>query len=275
MADSEPMYITKLHSMPHMQLPRSSAAVVRSPYLESMESTYSLKPFFSPGAAASDSDSTASPDSVRAHSTSSRTSSSGASFCGEQHLAGPPPIRLGFMLPQLVDGMQSSPPPAMGGAPRLLWCEGNVQSRREEMEALTTRFCNSEFNHFGSPSSFTRWLFEQGVGTVTVPSAVLVVGWREAKPCGAAITAALSGDTSGLRDDCKRPELVKGVCSSVAVKAMIIISENKKHTKHATEWIRNQSVLSKSVHLRLALDSSEVGATLEELMTPPPGLGFC
>jgi hypothetical protein len=87
---------------------------------------------------------------------------------------------------------------------------------------------------FSSTASFNHWLFSQSRGDIT-PWAVLVVGWREAKPCAMAIAAAISGDVRGLRPDAQRPELkpvlrhyTSTTMVRVAVDTMLIISGHKQ-----------------------------------------------
>eukprot|EP00440_Ansanella_granifera_P058799 gb/GFBE01063734.1/.p1 GENE.gb/GFBE01063734.1/~~gb/GFBE01063734.1/.p1 ORF type:complete len:285 (+),score=48.59 gb/GFBE01063734.1/:1-855(+) len=268
----EPMYITQLQSMPDVEplyitmrdgLVRAAA---RGIYTEKVETVYTPKLYFSSGGTATDSDSTATPrksGSSRGASVSSSSSSDGISACNSSV------SRLDERAGRSMDlARKLGPPPGleMFGAPRLLWCEGNADKRTEQTKALKERFCHSSFSHFGSPSNFTRWLFEQGAGSVIESSAVLVVGWREAKPCGAAITAAITGNTDGLRKDCKRPELWEAGRDSNVVKAMIIIPESQKHIKRAADWIQSESALRQGVDLQLALDPSQLVNVLDKYL---------
>jgi hypothetical protein len=92
-----------------------------------------------------------------------------------------------------------------------------------EHEISTVRFSNT--------ASFIHWLFSQSRGDIT-PWATLVVGWREAKPCAMAISAAISGDANKLRPDARRPELEpvpEGTTTvRVAVDTVFIIARQDK-----------------------------------------------
>ena len=96
---------------------------------------------------------------------------------------------------------------------------------RHDVRARSSRWAFSKealsdhrVRFFGSPSSFTRWYFERPKQARRAPEgssrpagqargAALVTGWREAKPCAAAIKAAMTGNTDALRNDCKRRAL--------------------------------------------------------------------
>mmetsp|Transcript_84748 Transcript_84748/g.203176 ORF Transcript_84748/g.203176 Transcript_84748/m.203176 type:complete len:232 (+) Transcript_84748:53-748(+) len=148
----------------------------------------------------------------------------------------------------------SSRPSLFSQCTRILWCEGNAEKRCEQMQAL-----GLAATHFGSPSNFTRWYFEQVSGAVADPE-ILVAGWREAKPCAAAIKASITGNTEGLRNDCKRP-LVRPM-HDVLVRVMIILAENPKQAKKATEWIQSEELLSRFITCRVVLSLPELVAVL-------------
>lgn len=155
----------------------------------------------------------------------------------------------------------------IGGLPstpvRLIWCEGNPDKRKEQMQACASQLSLSP-RHFGSPSSFTRWYFEQtGPGQVAKLGPVLVVGWREAKPCGAAIKAALTGNMEGLRNDCKRPQLSQQVR---AVRVMIILAESSTQGRKVRDWIKSEDFLSKIMQFRVIVDVDNLGSVLREFL---------
>jgi len=135
----------------------------------------------------------------------------------------------------------------------------------EQMQALARQFHRGTLSHFSSPSSFTRWFFEQGSRPVAELGAVLVAGCREAKPCGAAIKAAMTGDTGGLRKDCKRPEQWDRKLAADVVRAMIILPENPKHSKRAADWIRSDDFLSQILEFRVVDTSAELPHVLAQL----------
>jgi len=136
-------------------------------------------------------------------------------------------------------------------APALLWCEGKQANRAADIRSLAASSGCVETSHFSSPASFTRWLFQTCTGTVKGPGAVLVVGWREAKPCGAAIRSVLTGDDEGLRLDEKRPPLPASGRRICPVKVMIIVAETPKHIQRAKDWIQAELVLTSRLELRI------------------------
>eukprot|EP00439_Symbiodinium_sp_Y106_P054783 s1348_g7.t1 len=111
----------------------------------------------------------------------------------------------------------------------------------------------------------TRLLWCEGSRPVAELGAVLVAGWREAKPCGAAIKAAMTGDTGGLRKDCKRPEQWDRKLAADVVRAMIILPENPKHSKRAADWIRSDDFLSQILEFRVVDTSAELPHVLAQL----------
>jgi len=92
---------------------------------------------------------------------------------------------------------------------------------------------------------------------------VLVVGWREAKPCGAAIKAALTGNMEGLRNDCKRPQLSQQVR---AVRVMIILAESSTQGRKVRDWIKSEDFLSKIMQFRVIVDVDNLGSVLRECL---------
>mmetsp|Transcript_122977 Transcript_122977/g.309486 ORF Transcript_122977/g.309486 Transcript_122977/m.309486 type:complete len:323 (-) Transcript_122977:221-1189(-) len=139
----------------------------------------------------------------------------------------------------------------------LLWCGSREPTR---METLTDQFRHRKILYFPTPVKFSRWLFQQRRGAVT-PWSVLVVGWREAKPCMLAIRAALSGDSSQLRPDARRAQLRapagiacgarsgggqwadgdrggRGHPISIAVGTMIVALDKLQQEPRVLSWIR-------------------------------------
>lgn len=202
--------------------------------------------------------------SLRCISASSRCSSSDSTTCSAMATASPDDRRT-EALPLL---RRPSSPQCQAHemtSTRLLWCEGNAEGRMEQMQALARQFHRGTLSHFSSPSSFTRWFFEQGSRPVAELGAVLVAGCREAKPCGAAIKAAMTGDTGGLRKDCKRPEQWDRKLAADVVRAMIILPENPKHSKRAADWIRSDDFLSQILEFRVVDTSAELPHVLAQL----------
>jgi len=159
------------------------------------------------------------------------------------------------------------------GVPMVLWCEGSASGRVEHIKSLADRFYRSEFRHFTSPVNFTRWLFEQGVSTAE-PWAVLVVGWREAKPCTLAIRAAVTGNTSGLRYDAKCPPLKfpagplpEGARLTTAVKAIIVIPDSETQADRAEEWAHTEARNCRA-GLHVAYNLSSLIDLMDQLLLP-------
>eukprot|EP00930_Biecheleria_cincta_P027279 TRINITY_DN19160_c0_g1_i1.p1 TRINITY_DN19160_c0_g1~~TRINITY_DN19160_c0_g1_i1.p1 ORF type:complete len:311 (+),score=47.00 TRINITY_DN19160_c0_g1_i1:126-1058(+) len=174
--------------------------------------------------------------------------------------------------------LPSMPPPGLGDPqrpslmPSLLWCEGNAQNRIDETQALAERYDRNEFRYFRSPVNFTRWLFEAGVSTAE-PRAVVVLGWRELKPCCLAINAAITGNFSGLRFDAKRPQLRRltgpqddGGSLRSAIRAIVILSESDNQAERVNEYIQSQECLSCKCEVHLALGFRHLLPILDKLL---------
>eukprot|EP00930_Biecheleria_cincta_P086092 TRINITY_DN75459_c0_g1_i1.p1 TRINITY_DN75459_c0_g1~~TRINITY_DN75459_c0_g1_i1.p1 ORF type:complete len:248 (+),score=55.57 TRINITY_DN75459_c0_g1_i1:72-815(+) len=149
--------------------------------------------------------------------------------------------------------------------PKLLWCEGSME-RGKHMQDLAHRFCQGKYSHFRSAANFTRWLFLQGTRTVEEPRAVLVVGWREAKPCGSGLRSLFTGDTEGLRSDSKRPEL-ETAAQACLVKAVIVLTDSEKHYRRAKEWTEGELLLSSHLELLVARDATQLMCIVERLFS--------
>lgn len=158
-------------------------------------------------------------------------------------------------------------PTSLQQEPTLVWCEAGVASQAAELEAMHNSLGGSDkiaIQQFESTAQFTRWLFAQPRGDVS-PWVVLVVGWREAKPCAMAIEAACSGDSSQLRPDARRPELqpISGQQSAkvnVAVKQMIIkVSSKPEQEERAQSWARHEGRrMLGSLAIKITTDMEEV-----------------
>mmetsp|Transcript_64906 Transcript_64906/g.141451 ORF Transcript_64906/g.141451 Transcript_64906/m.141451 type:complete len:208 (-) Transcript_64906:312-935(-) len=120
---------------------------------------------------------------------------------------------------------------------------------------------------FPTATSFTRWLFAQDRGGLR-PWCVLLAGWREARPCAAAIAAA-RGEPRRLRYDAKRPELrapLGGACAgevNAAVGPMLLFVSGERQVVAATEWASNSF---EAAGLQLQIASSD-GKVAESLVT--------
>jgi len=162
---------------------------------------------------------------------------------------------------------KKQPPRSVGGKklPKLLWCEGSIE-RGKHMQDLAHRFCQGKYSHFRSAANFTRWLFLQGTRSVEEPRAVLVVGWREAKPCGSGLRSLFTGDTEGLRSDGKRPEL-ELAAQACLVKAVIVLADSEKHYRRAKDWTEAELLLSSHLELLVAKDATQLNCIVERLFS--------
>lgn len=148
----------------------------------------------------------------------------------------------------------------------LLWCDGKQDEA--EMDRLAQHFRHRKVLYFSTPVKFTRWLFQQRRGEVS-PWAVLVAGWREAKPCLLAIRAARSGDSNSLRPDARRPQLrtAAGFMPrhrsedgglSIAVGKMVVLMEKPQQESRIEAWIRAEMANIFVFTIELAREGSEV-----------------
>lgn len=128
------------------------------------------------------------------------------------------------------------------GTPMVLWCEQKPTRQMEVVQALSGYFAGQQpqFVHFATQARFARWLFAQPRGEVA-PWALLVVGWREAKPSAMAIGAAHSGNSSCLRPDARRPPLPAIIGNPMgkvhcAIGSVIIILEKQEQEERVIQW---------------------------------------
>mmetsp|Transcript_84493 Transcript_84493/g.243955 ORF Transcript_84493/g.243955 Transcript_84493/m.243955 type:complete len:329 (-) Transcript_84493:56-1042(-) len=128
-------------------------------------------------------------------------------------------------------------------SPLVIWCEAKPTNQEEVMSALSSHYCTQhrQVVHFNTPARFTHWLFEQARGDI-LPWALLVTGWREAKPCAMAIGACRSGDVSKLRPDARRPQLQPILGSpehvQTAIESIVIVLEKSKDETPVANWAK-------------------------------------
>lgn len=141
--------------------------------------------------------------------------------------------------------------------PLLIWCGFDPGS--EPDRAMTTQ----RRMYFRGHVHFTRWLFMQPRGAVQ-PFAVLVVSWREAKPCAVAIGAARSGKVDALRIDSKRPELpeITGEVPpdglvGIAISSVIILAEDEEQQTRALQWAARKGNHMTSLDIQIAQTAGE------------------
>lgn len=132
----------------------------------------------------------------------------------------------------------------------ILWCAESTEAWMEERGG-PQRSAAVQGSRLGSISfqtvpKFTRWMFKQERGADLTPWAILVVGWREAKPCVCAVEAAATERVDGLRQDAQR-KLRAATCGRrgseevrVAVSTVIIIVENTQQEDRAAKFIASR-----------------------------------
>jgi len=174
------------------------------------------------------------------------------------------------------------------GGPVVLWCEIKpVPAKQAEvMQALSGCYdgIRPQLYHFPTPARFTRWLFEQPRGDVN-PWALLVVGWREAKPSAMALGAARTGDTSSLRPDARRPQLLPITGNPAnkvhtAIESMIIVLEKPEHEDRVLQWAQDAGRTTASLDIHVVTDQASLDNVAESIIaarnaevpfTPPVG----
>lgn len=151
------------------------------------------------------------------------------------------------------------------GTPMILWCEAKPTRQQEVIEALASYYTTArpQLVYLETTSRFTRWLFEQPRGDVK-PWALLVCGWREAKPCAMAIGAARTGDVSVLRPDARRPELppITGSPQSgmvgVAIESMIVVLGKDKEEARVVMWAGDSGKAMAGLDIHVAGDTCPI-----------------
>jgi len=133
----------------------------------------------------------------------------------------------------------------------LLWCQQQDESCLASVKDELTKNGIEQYLRCQSPVSFARWLFSQRRGAVR-PWSVLLVHWRDAKPCSSAVATVRSGclqHLAHLPDDAQRPNLPALTLSrgqvkasalqpvNSAVGAMIIIVSQGKQERRAQFWV--------------------------------------
>jgi len=163
-------------------------------------------------------------------------------------------------------GLDAEAPP-MPQKPTLAWCETGIGSQSGKLDDVLAGLGGEDevgTQQFESTAQFTRWLFGQPRGDLN-PWVVLVVGWREAKPCAMAVEAACTGDVSQLRPDARRPTLQPASGApkpraNVAVKQMIIKVGNKlEQEERAIFWARHEGRrMMGGLDIKITNDMAEV-----------------
>jgi len=133
------------------------------------------------------------------------------------------------------------------------------------MKELASDFRHNKFFHFRTAVKFTRWLFEQHRGLIS-PWCLLVVGWRESKPCMTALEAAFSSDTGKVRPDAKRAELKKpsgGRASGrwpvrIAVATMVVLLDSPSQHERAQLWANQVGGIVPDLKIVIAMSLAEI-----------------
>jgi len=140
-----------------------------------------------------------------------------------------------------------------------LWCQQQDEDCLAWVKHELAKNSLEKYLTFQSPVTFTRWLFSQKRGAVQ-PWSVLLVHWRDAKPCSSAVAAARSGclkHLAHLPADAQRPNLPAPTVSkehvkasalqpaNSAVSAMIILVSRGKQEGRAQLWVSNVQAAAK------------------------------
>lgn len=136
----------------------------------------------------------------------------------------------------------------------LVWC---VFKETDVPVATSSLPCSHLFQrcvYFSTPVKFTRWLFKKRRGKGVVPWALLVVGWREAKPCMSALKAAMHDDTEHLRPDARRPKLRAKdgrdeEPAAIAVRAVVVMAESDQQESRALKWSTSDECSGMETHV--------------------------
>jgi hypothetical protein len=109
--------------------------------------------------------------------------------------------------------------------------------------------------YFPTAVKFTRWVFQQPRGVVE-PWAVLVTGWREAKPCLLALQAARTGAITGLRPDAQRPPLrqlppdyPEDAEVGIAIRFVVVLLDREELRAKAMAWARRSEPATRGLDI--------------------------
>jgi hypothetical protein len=139
------------------------------------------------------------------------------------------------------------------------------------MEELSRHFFrHGRLFYFRTPGKFTRWMFEQRRGSIN-PWAVLVTGWREAKPCASAIAAARSGCPSGLRPDARLSQLRAPEGGSqqhvnIAVATMVVLLDSPQRESRAVLWAKGEGAQTTGFQIHIARNLEQLQRCMASLL---------
>jgi len=168
--------------------------------------------------------------------------------------------------------------PETAQKPMLLWCS-EATGDSTLMRTVAKEFRHRHYLHFLTAVKFTRWLFEQHRGCIT-PWAILVAGFREAKPCMTAMVASQSGDTSKVRADQRRAALRSPLrprdnwrdpasvsqTTKIAVGAFVVVLDIPAEQKvRAVAWAGGVRELIPDLDIYIVDDSEHLVQTLTAL----------
>mmetsp|Transcript_22966 Transcript_22966/g.34432 ORF Transcript_22966/g.34432 Transcript_22966/m.34432 type:complete len:242 (+) Transcript_22966:71-796(+) len=170
----------------------------------------------------------------------------------------------------------------LASAPQIVVCQS---SRAEEklQPAIANLGCAGHSSrpvlYFSSAQEFARWLFGQHDGGM--PDTILVTGWREAKPCAAAVLAVRSGHVEHLRPDAKRPQLAVrdggkggmdafgGIRTNVAIGMVVVVPSResatvlKRQRAQAAEWATREDTDGLSLQVVVTQGIAQLAPILE------------
>mmetsp|Transcript_41887 Transcript_41887/g.112958 ORF Transcript_41887/g.112958 Transcript_41887/m.112958 type:complete len:329 (-) Transcript_41887:84-1070(-) len=175
----------------------------------------------------------------------------------------------------VVDEVGSTAP--LVQEPMIIVCQSSPASL-DTVPVVKRLIGHDNVEHFSTWVEFMRWLFSQPRGNV-VPWVTLITGWREAKPCVAAISAAVSGDADHIRPDARRPDLQEphgqgGQAAfagtvKVAIANMIIVPSSEqtpsvqaRQKAKAKTWARSEELVNIGLQVTVADNEAHLATLL-------------
>mmetsp|Transcript_59374 Transcript_59374/g.143333 ORF Transcript_59374/g.143333 Transcript_59374/m.143333 type:complete len:295 (+) Transcript_59374:64-948(+) len=201
----------------------------------------------------------------------------GTSHCGNPGSQQGPSCSL---MVQHQFGMSVSRRPT--AAPAVVVCQ---ESYAQALQLAIHKLGYHNFLYFATGVEFMRWFFgwyRDGGRAISI----LVTGWREAKPCAAAIHAIRTGCVDHLRPDAKRPQLTacdgsKGgtdaigdTTANVAIGHMMVVilphgqstELMERQEKKAAKWAASDDASGLNVDIVLTKDTTKLASALNASM---------
>jgi len=160
--------------------------------------------------------------------------------------------------------------------PKVIVCQETSAS--EKLQPVMRKLGYRDIVYFSSAQVLARWLINRHHdGDI-----ILVTGWREAKPCAAAIRAVRSGHVERLRPDAKMPHLtvregnkggmdaVAGSNASDAIGRMVVVVPNgqnpemlKRQRAKAAKWATSEDARGLLFDVTVTTGTAYLASALE------------